>query len=127
LPNIFHLLDDRFSLQISRYTSEVNYIIGLAVPVGKVVFPKEVFTRNFDLNYQTECPIQICPNLFQVCCLLWLYFWQVIGCIEKIGPSWMQITESCQKMHYTNIFYKHMKIRNQSRLCLAIYGFEAHI
>jgi len=25
------------------------------------------------------------------------------------------------------IFYKHMKFRNQARLCLAIYDFEAHI
>jgi len=24
-------------------------------------------------------------------------------------------------------FYQHMKFRNQARLCLAIYDFEAHI
>jgi len=28
--------------------------------------------------------------------------------------------------HYM-FFYKHMKCRNQARLCLAIYDFEAHI
>jgi len=26
-----------------------------------------------------------------------------------------------------DFFYKHMKFRNQARLCLAIYDFEAHI
>jgi len=36
-------------------------------------------------------------------------------------------------MHLLNIrfeysfFYKHMKFRNQARLCLAIFHFEAHI
>jgi len=32
-----------------------------------------------------------------------------------------------EKSKYMFFFYKHMKFRNQARLCFAVFNFEAHI